>query len=613
MFKKVVAVLAAVVMLMSVVSVSAAKENIFPDVNENNFAWAADAINEMVELSIIKGYTDGTFKPERSITKAEALVLSARVLGYTDEANAPFAEFAEEFYADAIEEFDAKYPGEVAYLMYKDVLREKELASYIGGENANAPMKRYEAAVLLTKVLGAEGEIDDIDGTSTTYTVSNDIPSVAKAYVNYVTEIGLMQGMNKTDEVNEFAPLFEVNRAQMSMLLYRLMDIIDQEITVATLKSADEDDRTITYITEEGKTTSINIPYNIEPIVKKDGYVSKLSKLAPYSVLALVRRGGDLYAVETITVEGDDTFEGVLSSYSSKTATIKVYTLEDSSDIIEYPLAENVSIIREGNAATLTDLVKQDYVVLTITGGEVAVLEAYAKDENVRGTLTNIILEPEMALEVKLTNGDIYEYLVADEVTAKRNDKDVEFSDIKVGDKVNLTVRYGYVAVISATGVSDKISGTIDSITIATMPSIKIKPAGASSAQSYSLARDAEYVIDGEAGDIYSLRLGATVTVNIESDTVVKITSTTPSQSAAIVGVIDSVNKSYGFLTMKVTEADGSETSMQVFLKKSGIKIIDSESGKDVTSSALKAGQTISVTGAINTGAFEASTIIILP
>lgn len=613
MFKKVVAVLAAVVMLMSVVSVSAAKENIFPDVNENNFAWAADAINEMVELSIIKGYTDGTFKPERSITKAEALVLSARVLGYTDEANAPFAEFAEEFYADAIEEFDAKYPGEVAYLMYKDVLREKELASYIGGENANAPMKRYEAAVLLTKVLGAEGEIDDIDGTSTPYTDSNDIPSVAKAYVNYVTEIGLMQGMNKTDEVNEFAPLYEVNRAQMSMLLYRLMDIIDQEITVATLKSADEDDRTITYITEEGKTTSINIPYNIEPIVKKDGYVSKLSKLAPYSVLALVRRGGDLYAVETITVEGDDTFEGVLSSYSSKTATIKVYTLDDPSDIIEYPLAENASIIREGNAATLTDLVKQDYVVLTITGGEVAVLEAYAKDENVRGTLTNIILEPEMALEVKLTNGDIYEYLVADEVTAKRNDKDVEFSDIKVGDKVNLTVRYGYVAVISATGVSDKISGTIDSITIATMPSIKIKPAGASSAQSYSLARDAEYVIDGEAGDIYSLRLGATVTVNIESDTVVKITSTTPSQSAAIVGVIDSVNKSYGFLTMKVTEADGSETSMQVFLKKSGIKIIDSESGKDVTSSALKAGQTISVTGAINTGAFEASTIIILP
>jgi len=613
MLKRLVAVLAAVVMLMSFVSVSAAKKNIFPDVNENNFGWAADAINEMVEMSIIKGYTDGTFKPERSITKAEALVLSARVLGYTDEANAPFAEFAEEFYADALEDFDAKYPGEIAYLMYKDVLREKELASYIGGENANAPMKRYEAAVLLTKVLGAEDEIEDIDGTSTPYTDSNDIPAVAKPYVNYVTEVGLMQGMNKTDEVNEFAPLYEVNRAQMSMLLYRLMDIIDQEITVATLKSVNEEDRVITYITEEGKTTSINIPFNVEPVVKKDGYVSSLSKLAPYSVLALVRRGSDLYSVEAITVEGDDTYEGVLASYSTKTGTIKVYKLEDTADVTEYPLSDNVSIIREGSAATLTDLVKQDYVVLTITGGEVTVVEAYAKDENVRGTLTNIILEPEMALEIELTNGDVLEYAVADEVTAKRNDKTVEFSDIKVGDKVNLTVRYGYVAVISATGVSDKISGTIESITIATMPSIKIKAAGASSAQSYSLARDAEYVVDGEEGDIYSLRLGATVTVNIESDTVVKIVSTTPTASAAIVGVIDAVNKSYGFLTMKVTEADGTESQMQVFLKKSGIKIIDSESGKDVTSSALKAGQTISVTGAMNTGAFEASTIIILP
>ncbi len=613
MLKRLVAVLAAVVMLMSFVSVSAAKKNIFPDVNENNFGWAADAINEMVEMSIIKGYTDGTFKPERSITKAEALVLSARVLGYTDEANAPFAEFAEEFYADALEDFDAKYPGEIAYLMYKDVLREKELASYIGGENANAPMKRYEAAVLLTKVLGAEDEIEDIDGTSTPYTDSNDIPAVAKPYVNYVTEVGLMQGMNKTDEVNEFAPLYEVNRAQMSMLLYRLMDIIDQEITVATLKSVNEEDRVITYITEEGKTTSINIPFNVEPVVKKDGYVSSLSKLAPYSVLALVRRGSDLYSVEAITVEGDDTYEGVLASYSTKTGTIKVYKLEDTADVTEYPLSDNVSIIREGSAATLTDLVKQDYVVLTITGGEVTVVEAYAKDENVRGTLTNIILEPEMALEIELTNGDVLEYAVADEVTAKRNDKTVEFSDIKVGDKVNLTVRYGYVAVISATGISAKISGTIESITIATMPSIKIKAAGKSSPQSYSLARDAEYVIDGEEGDIYSLRLGATVTVNIESDTVVKIVSTTPTASAAIVGVIDAVNKSYGFLTMTVTEADGTESQMQVFLKKSGIKIIDSESGKDVTSSALKAGQTISVTGAMNTGAFEASTIIILP
>ena len=85
MLKRVVAVIAAVVMLMSFVSVGAAKENIFPDVGDHNYAWAKDAINEMVEKSIIKGYPDGTFKPERAITKAEALVLSARILGYTDE------------------------------------------------------------------------------------------------------------------------------------------------------------------------------------------------------------------------------------------------------------------------------------------------------------------------------------------------------------------------------------------------------------------------------------------------------------------------------------------------------------------------------------------------
>lgn len=611
MFKKLVSIVVAMLIMASCVTISAAK-NIFPDVGENNFAWAADAINEMVELSIIKGYTDGTFKPERPITKTEALVLSSRILGYTDEVNKDFVDFATDFYAETLESFDTKYPGEVSYLLYKGVLKEKELASYIGGENANAAMKRYEAAVLLTKVMGAEAEIEE-DATSTPYTDSLDIPTAAKAYVNYVTEVGLMQGMNKTDEVNEFAPLYEVNRAQMSMLLYRLMNIIDQEIIIGTLKSVNEDDQSLTYLNENGKAVTVTVPFGTELIVKKDGYASSLSKLAPFSIVALIKRDGEYYAVESITVEGDDVFEGVLSSVATNTKKIKVFTLENTKDIIEYPLADDVSIIREGTPATLADLVKQDFVVLNITKGEVKVVEAYAKDVNVRGTLSNVDIESGVVLEITLTDGSTEEYPLAEETTVKRDNKEATFNDVKIGDKVSLTIRYGKVAVISATSTDHKVTGTIESITIATLPSIKIKETGNSTAGSYSLSREAVYVIDGEEGDIYSLRLGASITADIESDTVVKITSVTPSVSAAIVGVIETINKSYGFLTMSVEDSNGEVSTMQVFIKKSGIKIIDSATSKEIDTSKLKAGNKISVTGAMNTGAFEASTIIVLP
>ena len=63
-------------LLLSTVSVAAAG---FSDVeNDPTVKWAVPYINEMAEKGYIKGYEDGTFKPNNTISKTESLILLSR-------------------------------------------------------------------------------------------------------------------------------------------------------------------------------------------------------------------------------------------------------------------------------------------------------------------------------------------------------------------------------------------------------------------------------------------------------------------------------------------------------------------------------------------------------
>ena len=70
--KKTISVLLLLTMLLSMsINVMA-----FSDFNSSH--WAYDDVMNMLEKGIIKGYTDGSFKPDKEITRAEYCVLLAR-------------------------------------------------------------------------------------------------------------------------------------------------------------------------------------------------------------------------------------------------------------------------------------------------------------------------------------------------------------------------------------------------------------------------------------------------------------------------------------------------------------------------------------------------------
>ena len=54
----------------------------FPDIGGHPLE---DAVQRAVELGIIKGYTDGNFKPANTITRGEFITIVARILGIDDK------------------------------------------------------------------------------------------------------------------------------------------------------------------------------------------------------------------------------------------------------------------------------------------------------------------------------------------------------------------------------------------------------------------------------------------------------------------------------------------------------------------------------------------------
>ena len=75
------------IVLVVISMISATVFAAFPDVDAKKYSWAVDSINSMADAGIIKGYEDGTFNPEKSVSKLEGLVLISRILGCNDEAN----------------------------------------------------------------------------------------------------------------------------------------------------------------------------------------------------------------------------------------------------------------------------------------------------------------------------------------------------------------------------------------------------------------------------------------------------------------------------------------------------------------------------------------------
>ncbi|MGO4547582.1 cadherin-like beta sandwich domain-containing protein [Paenibacillus sp. 2TAB23] len=178
----------------------------FSDIAGN---WAESNIKLAASLGLVKGYDDGTFKPGKSITRAEFSVMLVHALKlpeadgeltFTDTVK--IGSWAREAVARAVEAGIIKG--------YAD-----------GSFRPNAEITRMEMAAMIANALKLTIPANAVTG----FADDGAIPAWVKGAVAAIKELGLMKG---TDE-NRFNPLAQATRAEAVTVLIRMLEELNQK------------------------------------------------------------------------------------------------------------------------------------------------------------------------------------------------------------------------------------------------------------------------------------------------------------------------------------------------------------------------------------------------
>lgn len=608
--KKVLSLLLVVSMLLSVVTVASAAK--FSDV-DSNYSWAQDAIDTLSEQKVITGYEDGTFKPAKSITRQEAIALFSRALGASAETNETIINFAYGIYEVDLEECADSYAvKQGAYLVYRKVLTIDEVIDYLSPNKRNTELKRYEAATLIAKALGADAWLknnEDVD-TKLSYADVNSIPAKYVDYVFYTTTLGIVGDMGN----NKFGPNENVTRAQIAVMIKRIADMMEFEYVGGVVATVDTLKNNLTVKTADGETVKFAVS-NSDAVYIDANRVS-LTDIEAGMEIAIILSKGVLYQIDAISYTEDESFSGAYKGQITDNSgtTVKIADMTKAgAPVSNFKLASNAVIFVNGQTAeNLKSVSNGDYVTVQLSGGLVVRFTSQAKEETLTGLkITNVdgASADGVVLTVADKNGIETDYIVKDDVYVIKNSTPSAMTDLVVGDSVILTLEYGVIKNIKATGLTKTLEGTIEEITISNATSyITISKDG--SKTKYIMSRNCDVTLEGEKVTVYDLRLGAYVKLKTESDTVISISSEAVESALQVTGKIKTINVAYNLLVLEIESATGT-TEKQLFLKDTA-KIIDSVTGKTLTIKGLKVGNIITAAGTEKLGVYEVNTLMIL-
>ncbi|MBQ8391973.1 MAG: S-layer homology domain-containing protein [Clostridia bacterium] len=617
MKNKFLSVIIALSLICSCMAVSAFAATAFPDVLSPDHDWAAEQIAEMTDLGIIKGYTDGTFKPDRAISKIEALILFSRVAGYSDRSYAQIADFAYEKYQYLLEEADLdnynSFKKEISFLLYKGVISEDDIIEYLEDEQYLEEFPRKDAAKFLANLM--DGEIVKTDADELEFSDNNKIDDSDAGYIAYVVENGFMNGVQKDDGTIVFDADGGMSRAQVCVLLYRIMDKLQMSFEAGKVFKVDTEGGTIQFENEDGDDKSYIIPEDAKIII--DGTIGKLEEILEKSEILVTRHDKSIYSVEVLNPESNKTVKGTVEGVVARDNYARITVLvEETGEKVSYYGTEGFKVTTDGVADDMKSLKVNDYVVIKLLGTKIVSIDRLTAEATVQGTLKTINLNSPMTLSVSTVEEvseeeNVSEYEISEEVTVRRNGERASLRDMLPGDKVVLTVKLGKITKIVATSTKGSVTGTVKSITIASQSYVTLSTNGVES--QYAIAMEAEYIVAGSKATIYDLRLGNMVTLTLSGSTATKIEQTAASSTTTKSGTVDSISTSYGYINIITNGA----VNEQVFASKLGntigAKIIDGETGKEIQFKNIKKGDYVIATGAYTNGAFVAKTIVVTP
>ena len=180
--------------------------DVFSDVSEN---WAKDEVLEMVDLGLISGYSDSTFRPSSTITRAEFLSILIRLLEKTQDIEIQSGHT----FDDTGSHWAKDYISTAVAL---------GITSGYGNGNfgPNDNITREQIALMLSIAAGYDGS-----ATEVSFSDSDQISGWALDAVSFTSSEGIFSGYGD----GSFGPKKNATRAEACALLLRFYKKISVE------------------------------------------------------------------------------------------------------------------------------------------------------------------------------------------------------------------------------------------------------------------------------------------------------------------------------------------------------------------------------------------------
>lgn len=524
--------------------------------------WARKHIASLAAKGIFEGYADGTFQPNKPVTRQEAIVTAIRLMGLSEEA-----------------ESDAK---KKSHLNLKD---EKNIADWARGyiavalendlffENEdklqpNKPADRLWVTTMLVKALGLDAEAREKMNTKLSFKDAKSIPAGSVGYVAVAVEKGIVKGYSN----NTFQPNKPVTRAEIAAFLDRAGEELPNDGALrGVLKTAVSNN---ILVLDNGQH------YVVDPnaFVYKNNKKISINDLRAGDSIVFRTYNDVVIFIEVIGHQEDKDKEHkvVTGTLASKVKDGVVSIKTSSSKTDKYKLASNAVITRNGINVKAGDLQVGDMLTAHVANGFIVLLTANnqtAANDNFTGTVSAPVSNNVLSV---YKDKQLIQYAIKADADIFRKDQKVSASALRAGDEVFVRVENYQVVLITVTKPAEESTSLNGTITmVATDNSVVvIKKDGTDTA--YAVAADAKIYRGNVQVSLDKLKAGDVVYAKLQDHkiTFLQVTELAEQREFTVTGLFHSMtlNSQGKIATISVTDTVYQQIS--IYNVSSDVKIV---------------------------------------
>lgn len=593
--------MALVVVFLSINTISVFAQG-FTDIKDGY--WAKDYIDKLVELKVVNGFDDGTYKPQDNVSKLATLVMIYKSVKAADKLGEFNEENAIKKYFYTLQQYSipewAKAP--VAYALNEEIILLNDLMGMYNSGGSQKDATRSEVAVYVGKLLAkfldenVQTSFVALNFKDSVYISSKDAP-----YIDLLSKKKILSG----DEQGNFNPNEPIQRSAIAKIIALSYDIIKtQTIVEEQVKEVSGvlmhilDNNTILVQDDDDNKSLHTLDDNTEVIIN-DKISNKNALVEKQDVKVFVREDGTVKSI--IIDQAVVAMKGKFTSLVSMGDYVLVM-VEDENDVKKtFKATAKTDVYLNDSESSLTLVKKNDTVELEIDGDVLKSIRAHSRERKYTGILDKaIFFEDNPMLTIRTDKQNIYTFEIDDDPYVKRNGRSSDISKLIKGDIIDITVEKEKVERIIAKTIEKETEGVISEIVMGTVNKITIESDDGEKFE-YELADDCDIEVDDDDVTINELKVGYKVEFEIESDVVTDIEAEKIDTSDKIDGVIIDVFSEYKAIKVK-GKVDGRD---ETFLVDVDDADISSVSGTSRRFSSLDDGDEVFIYGEKASGMFE--------